>query len=228
MKHLACIMDGNRRWARQHSLQTLFGHKKGAEAIQHVVDFCLKQHISYLSLYTFSIENFNRSRRELEYLFRILTQEARKQLDKCLEQDVRIRFIGDCSLFPENVKPTIDELEDQTKHCKTLNLNFLFCYGARQEIISGIKNVLKKIKQGLLSEDDISEDTFMQHLWTGGIPEPDLILRTGGAVRLSNFLLYQAAYSEFYFLDCFWPEINNEHLQKALAYFKECKRNFGS
>jgi undecaprenyl diphosphate synthase len=221
-------MDGNRRWARQNSLKAFLGHQKGAKVIQQVINFCLENKISFLSLYTFSIENFNRSSQELDYLFSMLTEEAHKQLTTCLDRDVKIRFIGDRSLFPEHVKPTIDELEEKTKHCATLHLNFLFCYGAQQEIIHGIKTIIKKIKQGELSEDDVSEDTFAQYLWTGGIPEPDLIIRTGGATRLSNFLLYQAAYSEFYFLDCFWPEIKNDHLQKALAYFNTCKRNFGS
>lgn len=228
MKHLACIMDGNRRWARKNSLATLLGHKHGAQVIQHVLDFCLEHHIPYLSLYTFSIENFNRSTEECSYLFDLLAKEVTKNLGTFLEYGIRVRFIGDRSAFPISVKPAIEHVEEKTKHLNTLQLNFLFCYGARQEIIDGIKTVVKKVRQGLLSEDDISENSFMHHVWTAGIPEPDLIIRTGGAVRLSNFLLYQAAYSELYFLDCFWPDITKEHLLKALDYFKECKRNFGS
>jgi undecaprenyl diphosphate synthase len=131
-------------------------------------------------------------------------------------------------LFPKSIQPIIDEIELATQHFNALQINFLFCYGSRQEIIGGIKSLIKKIKAGLISEDEISEESFFQHLWTANIPEPDLIIRTGGAVRLSNFLLYQAAYSEFYFLDCFWPDIQEQHLVGALNYFNECKRNFGT
>lgn len=228
MKHLACIMDGNRRWAKQHKLQALLGHRQGAESIQRVIDFCLKNRIKYLSLYTFSIENFNRSKEECTYLFDLISTEVKNRLDDFIKYKIRVRFIGDRSLFPKSVKPAIDEIEAATQHLDALHINFLFCYGSRQEIIGGIKSLVKKVKDGLISEDDISEDLFNQHLWTADIPDPDLIVRTGGVVRLSNFLLYQAAYSEFYFLDCFWPEISEQHLQGALNYFNECKRNFGS
>ncbi len=228
MRHLACIMDGNRRWAKQNKLESLMGHRHGAESIQRVIDFCLKNRIEYLSLYTFSIENFNRSKKECTYLFNLVSTEVKNRLNDFIKHNIRVRFIGDRSLFPESVRPTIDEVEAKTKHLSRLQINFLFCYGSRQEIIGGIKSLFKKIKDGLISEDDISEDSFAQQLWTAGIPEPDLILRTGGVVRVSNFLLYQAAYSEFYFLDCFWPEISETHLQGALNHFNECKRNFGS
>lgn len=228
MKHLACIMDGNRRWAKQHKLESLMGHRRGAESIQRVIDFCLNNGINYLSLYTFSIENFNRSKKECTYLFNLISTEAKNRLSDFIEHKIRVRFIGDRSLFPESVKPTINEVEVETKHFDTLQLNFLFCYGSRQEIIGGIKSLVKKIKEGLISEEDISEDVFSQQLWTADIPEPDLILRTGGVVRLSNFLLYQAAYSELCFLDCLWPDISEHHLQEALDHFNTSKRNFGS
>lgn len=228
MQHLACIMDGNRRWAKQHKLRPFLGHRRGAASIRNVIAFCLKNGIKYLSLYTFSIENFNRSPEECKYLFTLIGKEAKKNLPEFLQNKVRVRFLGERSLFPEEVKPAVDQLEQETKNGDALNLNFLFCYGARQEIIGGIKALFRNVKEGLISEDDISETTFSRYLLTSGMPEPDLILRTGGAVRLSNFLLYQAAYSELYFLDCFWPDINETHLQAALDYFNNCKRNFGS
>lgn len=228
MKHLACIMDGNRRWARSRSLQPWIGHEQGAKSLKTVIKFCLQQKIEHLSLYTFSIENLNRSEIERSYIFNLIANEAKNHLSEFLQNDIKVRFIGENSLFPASVMPTIETLERETSHCMQLNLNFLFCYGSRQEIIGGIKKIIKKVKEGLISENDISENSFSQYLWTGGIPEPDLIIRTGGAVRLSNFFLYQAAYSEFYFLDCLWPDINEEHLYAAFNYFKTCKRNFGS
>jgi undecaprenyl diphosphate synthase len=228
MQHLACIMDGNRRWAREHKLEAFLGHKSGSRAIERVIEFCLKQKIRYLSLFTFSIENFKRSQEECSYLFTLLSSQIEKNIPKFIANDIRVSFIGDRSLFPEVVRPSIEQVETQTSHCNTLSINFLFCYGARQEIVGSLKTLIRKIQAGLISEDQISEETISAHLWTAGVPEPDLVVRTGGAVRLSNFLLYQAAYSEFYFLDCYWPDINETHLQSALEYFHASKRNFGS
>jgi len=228
MKHLAVIMDGNRRWAKKKGLRSFLGHRQGAKSIKKITDFCLKKGISYLSLYTFSIENFNRSEQERSYLFELIKNEALKQLDLFLKHGVRVRFLGERSLFPESIKSTIEEIEERTKDLDKLNLNFLFCYGSRQEIVDGIKKLFQKIKQGLISENDISEKELADCLWTAGMPEPDLIIRTGGAVRLSNFLLFQAAYSELYFLDCLWPEIDETHLQGAYDKFSASQRNFGS
>ncbi|MEX0939938.1 MAG: polyprenyl diphosphate synthase [Candidatus Babeliales bacterium] len=228
MQHLACIMDGNRRWAKKNSLRPWLGHRKGAESIREVIKFCLNNNIHYLSLFTFSIENFNRSKQECTYLFNLITQEAQNHLGEFIQNGIRVRFIGNRALFPESTKSIIEQLEHKTEQNTQLNVNFLFCYGARQEIIDAIKMVVRKVKAGLLAEDEISEASFFDYLWTRGVPEPDLIIRTGGAVRLSNFLLYQSAYSEFYFLDCLWPDISQVHLQKALGYFNDCKRNFGS
>jgi undecaprenyl diphosphate synthase len=228
MKHLAIIMDGNRRWAKKRSLQPWLGHRQGAEVIQKTIEFCLEKKISYLSLYTFSLENFNRSAQEQQYLFDLLIHEAPQQLGLFLKHGVKVCFIGERSLFPKHLLPTIRLLEENTQDCKNLQLNFLFCYGAQQEIISGVKKMIVDVKNGFLSEQDISEKTFSAYLWTATMPEPELIIRTGGAQRLSNFLLYQAAYSEFYFFDCLWPELEQTHLQKAFDSFTETQRNFGS
>lgn len=228
MQHLAIIMDGNRRWAYKRGLRPWFGHESGAEAIKCATTFCLKEKIRYLSLYTFSLENFKRSPQELNYLFDILSKQLMAQLDQFIQNDIRIRFIGDRSRFPDKLLPFIEIAEDKTAHCTTLHLNFLFCYGARQEIISGVKELLRRIKNGLLSETDINDEMLQQCFWTAGIPEPDLIIRTGGAKRISNFLLYQAAYSELYFLDCFWPDITESHLKEACYNFNQCQRNYGA
>lgn len=228
MHHLAIIMDGNRRWAKQRGLFAWDGHKHGVESIKRALSFCLKNNIPYLSLYTFSLENFKRSEQERSYLFNILANEVVKQLDHFIQYNIRVRFIGDRSLFPQEVRPAIEQVEEYTRHCKALNVQFLFCYGARQEIVASVKHIVQKVKAGLVSEDEISDELIHEHLWTCGIPEPDLIVRTGGAQRTSNFLLYQGAYSELYFLSCFWPDVTDEHLSQACDYFVQCKRNYGS
>lgn len=160
-------------------------------------------------------------------MFNLLSESGEKSLHDFVEQEVRIQFIGDRSLFPQKVIESCANLEQKTKGFTRLQLNILFCYGARQEIVAAVKTLYKKIKSGLLTEQDVSEEEFEKCFWMNGTPEPDLIIRTGGAKRLSNFLLYQAAYSEFCFLDCLWPEITEAHLTSALAGFQITKRNFG-
>ncbi len=228
LKHLACIMDGNRRWAKKRGLVPWRGHREGLEALQRVIDFCLEKDIPYLSLYTFSLENLGRSEQEKNYLFGVLAQEfERTKLDNLINQGVHVRFIGDRNYFPKNVVNLCENMERKTTHCDALNLNLLFCYGARQEIIDSVQRIVHDSKEGRLSEESISEELFSRYLWTSGIPDPDMIIRTGGLARLSNFLLYQSAYSELYFLDCLWPEITKEHLEKALENFNNRQRNFG-
>jgi len=227
INHIAFIMDGNRRWAKSRGLLQLYGHKEGVSTVKKVANFCLEKNIKYLSLYTFSIENFKRSEKEKAYLFNMLVKEARSFLQEFKEKGVRAEFVGDRSLFPDTVLPVCEELERETASCDNLYINFLFCYGARQEIISGVKKIAQKIKTGELSECDINETMLQDYLWSGNFPEPDLVVRTGGQVRLSNFLLYQAAYSEFCFLDCMWPELSESHLNSIFAKYVERQRNFG-
>ncbi|MFH1643839.1 MAG: polyprenyl diphosphate synthase [bacterium] len=227
MQHLAIIPDGNRRWAKQHLKESVWGHRKGTETVQTAIEFCIKKGIKHLSFYTFSLENFNRPEAEKNYLFNLLAENFGNELPKLIKEGVRVRFIGQSSLFPEKLKPVIQKIETATKHLSKLNLNLLFCYSGRQEIIEAVKNVAKKVKDGFMSLDDINEDSFYQNFWSSEIPEPDLIIRTSGRARLSNFLLYQAAYSEFDFLDCHWPEVTEKHLQKCFDKFKSTQRNFG-
>jgi len=228
IQHLAIVMDGNRRWARKNKLDVLLGHSKGGiDAVKRTVEFCLTRKISYLSLYTFSLENFKRTETEKSYLFNLMISEGENSFQEFIDQEIRICFVGDRSLFPEEVLKTCERLEKQTKQFTKLTLNILFCYGARQEIVCGIKSLYHKIKLGLLSEEDISEESLNDCLWTQGTPEPDLVIRTGGRKRLSNFLLFQSAYSEFYFLDCLWPEVQEQDLQNALDSFVHVIRNFG-
>jgi undecaprenyl diphosphate synthase len=228
IKHLAIIMDGNRRWAKKNGLKSFLGHKYGAEAAKRTVEFCLQENIRYLSLYTLSIENLNnRSEIEKEFIFSLLIDEATNYIEEYKKKGVRVKFVGDRSLYPEKVIPACNKIEEETKLGNILQVNLLFCYGARQEILSSVKSIVRRVISGEISQADITDELFTKSLWTNGTPEPELIIRTGSVHRLSNFLLYQAAYSEFYFLDCMWPEIETHHLEKALSKFKACQRNFG-
>lgn len=227
VKHLAVIMDGNRRWAKKRLFKPWIGHRHGVDSVRRTVGFCLDKGIEYLSLYTFSLENFQRPEDEKHFLFDILAAEALKELPSFLKRGIRIRFIGDRDRFPSSILTTIERVERETAHLTTLNVNFLFCYGARQELVGGVKHLVKKIQRGELSAENITEQELEDALWTAGIPEPDLIIRTGGAQRLSNFLLYQAAYAEFCFLDCLWPDISEQHLTNAVDAFTDRQRNFG-
>ncbi len=228
LQHLACIMDGNRRWAKERGLSSTEGHKKGIEMSKLIIEFCLEKKIPYLSLYIFSNENFRRTEQELKSIFGLMLQEANKGIEEFKKHDIRLRFIGDRSLFPEQLLPLLDQFEKETAHCKTLQASFLFCYGARQEIAAAAKNIAHKVKIDELAEDDITPELFADHLWTRELPEPDLIIRTGYVSRLSNFLLYQAAYSELYMLDCFWPDITKEKLQEAYDQYISSERRFGA
>ncbi|MFA5074668.1 MAG: polyprenyl diphosphate synthase [Candidatus Babeliales bacterium] len=228
MQHLAIIPDGNRRWAKKNKLQTFLGHKKGLSALKIAVEFCLKNNIKYLSFYAFSIENFNRSQTEKNYLFNyLLIEEFSSQLPELIKQEVSVRFLGKRDLFPINTCDLIAQTEEQTKNLKKLILNILFCYSAKNEISEAAKKIAQKVKAGILLEDQIDENLFSQHLLTVGIPDPDLIIRTSGEKRISNFLLFQASYSEFIFLDCLWPDITMADFDKCLHDFKNIKRNFG-
>jgi undecaprenyl diphosphate synthase len=228
LKHLACIMDGNRRWAAKQNLAKLLGHRQGMETINLVTDFCLAKKISYLSLYTYSIENLNnRTQEEQQYLFNTLAQEAASNVDDFIRKNVRMKFIGDKKLFPKSVQPICEKLEKETAHCTALEINFLLCYGGRQEIINAAKQIALQVAQGKLNPEDITPELFENNLWTSGTPHPELIIRTGAQRRLSNFLMYQSAYSELFFLDCMWPEISYEELEKALMHYHERQKNFG-
>ena len=227
IKHLACIMDGNRRWAMRQGLASWVGHKKGLDAVNRVIDFCLEKKIAYLSLYAFSIENLQRSQSEQRYLFEVLAQEALQDIELFKRKDISIRFLGDHTLFPASVRPVCTKIEQETAAGTALQVNFLLCYGGRQEIVDAAKRIACQVARGELDSESITTDVFETFLWASGIPFPDLIIRTGGQQRLSNFLLFQCAYSELYFLDCFWPDISYNDLESAHIYFNMCRKNFG-
>jgi undecaprenyl diphosphate synthase len=227
MKHLACIMDGNRRWAKKRGKLSVEGHKEGVETVKRVVRFCLDKNIQYLSLYTFSLENFKRPEVEKIYLFDLIATQAQRFIDLGTKDNVRILFVGDRSLFPSNIIPACERIERETAHGDKLTVNILFCYGGQQEIVAGVKSIVSQIKSGVLSEQDIDTALFKKNLWMHNMPEPELVIRTGGHKRLSNFLLFHVAYSELYFLDCMWPDLTEADLEKAIASYAQSERNIG-
>lgn len=227
MQHLAIIPDGNRRWAAKNKLKSIFGHKKGLDAVKVAIRVCIKNKIKYLSIYTFSLENFNRSEEEKSYLFNLLVNELAIQLQDFKKEGIRIRFIGDKNYFPGNVRQTIQKAEQETKDLDKLHLNLLFCYGSKNEIVNAARSLAQKVKSGEIKVEEIDEKSLSDSLWTSGMPDPDLIIRTSNLFRLSNFLLYQSAYSELMFLDCFWPEVTEPILQKCVDDFIQIQRNFG-
>jgi len=229
MQHLAVIPDGNRRWASQNKMASFFGHQKGLDVIKTAFQFCLKNGIKYFSLYAFSLENFRRDEAEKRYLFeQILAKAFTQQLPELIKHNIRVRFVGDRTLFPPSVREAIEQIEEQTRSFEALKVNILFCYGATAEITNAVKRIAALVRGGAIQLEDIDESMVRSALWTEDTPTPDLIIRTGGAVRLSNFMLYQAAYSEFMFLDDYWPAITEDHLQRCLEKFNTIKRNFGS
>lgn len=221
-------MDGNRRWAKKRSLIPWQGHKEGVEPVKRAVEFCVENDIPYLSLYAFSTENFKRSTEELNHLFGIIKEGlSDKDFNKLLSHGVKIKFIGERSLFPPDLIAKINETEQQTKNGDKLTLLILFCYGGRQELTASCREIARKVSAGHLKPEAITPELIEEHLWTAGIPSPDLVVRTGGEKRLSNFYPWQSTYSELLFLDKYWPDITKEDLAHIVRTFENRKRNFG-
>jgi len=221
-------MSGNRRWARQHDHTFLFGYQEGVKSIRRVITFCIERSIKYLSLYTFSLENFRRPEAQKKLIFNLLIKEAHKQVPELKKEGIRVCFVGDRSKFPKSVIESCTYIEKETAEESRLQVNLLFCYSGQQELVSGVKKIIADVQKGNLSKDMIDQSTLSEYLWTSDIPDPDLVFRPDGDHRLSGFFLYKSAYSELYFSDCLWPEVNEQQLQKAYDYFYRCQRNFGT
>lgn len=221
INHLALIMDGNRRWAKKRSLFASLGHRQGGKSVEMALNYCLDKNISYLSLYAFSLENLKRSKEEVSYLFGLI-DEARSKIDTFVSKGIKVCFIGDCSFLPEKTQKNCFEIEQATQQGDRLRCNILLCYGGQQEILSAVSLLVKKQVQS------ISLSVFKQHLWLGDIPDPDLIIRTGAVQRLSNFLLFQAAYAEIRFLDCLWPDLTEELLHATVLDAVHAQKNIGA
>ncbi|HJM69063.1 MAG TPA: polyprenyl diphosphate synthase [Candidatus Babeliales bacterium] len=227
IKHLACIMDGNRRWAKKRNLMPWDGHSEGVKTVKKVVGYCIDKKIEYLTLYLFSIENFKRSAEEKKYLFSVIAQQAEQEVPEYNAKGIKIRFIGQRDLFPDSVIQMCNRVEEQTAHNTNLTLNLLFCYGGQQEIVAGVQKCVQAAQDGELDASQLNVDTLKSYLWTGDVPDPDIIIRTGGASRLSNCLLFYAAYSQLYFLDTLWPDLSSEQLDQIIVEFNGGERNFG-
>ena len=232
MEHIAIILDGNRRWATEKELNPWLGHKKGAETVERLLDWCEKLNVKFVTLYTFSTENFRRSPEEIQEIMRIAEVEFRKLLldERIHRNKVHVKVIGHVNLLPPSLRQLIGDVEKATENYDNQFLNFAFAYGGRAEILDAAKIIAQKVKDGELTLDDVNESTFEKYLYTSHMPkqEPDLIVRTSGEERMSGFLLWQAAYSELCFLDVYWPDFRLIDLLRAIRTFQKRKRRYGA
>jgi tritrans,polycis-undecaprenyl-diphosphate synthase [geranylgeranyl-diphosphate specific] len=232
LEHIAIILDGNRRWASENDLNPWLGHEKGAETVEQLLDWCDKLGVKFVTLYTFSTENFRRSPQEVEEIMRIAEEKFRKLLtdERIHRNKVHVKVIGRVNLLPESLQKLIADVEETTANYDSQFLNFAFAYGGRAEIVDATKLIAEKVKNGELSLNDVDESTFEQYLYTSHMPkqDPDLIIRTSGEERLSGFLLWQSAYSELCFLDAYWPDFRFIDLLRAIRTFQKRKRRYGA
>ncbi len=226
-KHIAIIMDGNGRWAKKKSLNRISGHIKGVDAVREVVTACRELGIKVLTLYAFSIENWKRPQEEVNALMELLNSYLIKEVDEMLKNNIRLMAIGRLEDLPPNVLKTLVDTIKKTEKCDGMILNLALSYGGRSEIIHALKSILSDFKEGKVGLNDITPEYFSNHLWTSGLPDPDLLIRTSGEYRISNFLLWQLAYTELYVTDTLWPDFNREELLKAIADFQSRERRFG-
>ncbi len=227
-KHIAIIMDGNGRWAKERKLPRIAGHRKGAEVVKSIVKCCDDLGVKFLTLYTFSTENWKRPEKEINFLMGLLSWFLDKEIRNLKKNNARFLTIGNIERLPKKAREVIAKAKEQTKSNTGLNLVLALNYGARLEIIEAVKSICGDIKDKRLTETELNEDIFSGYLYTAGIPDPDLLIRTGGEMRLSNFLLWQLSYSELYVTDKVWPDFNKAELKKAVDNFQKRKRRFGN
>ncbi len=227
-QHVAIIMDGNGRWAKNRGLPRTAGHKKGAESLRRAMDACKKHGVKYLTVYAFSSENWKRPEAEINDLMQLLQHYLRHEMQTMHDNNVRLRFIGDLNHLDEHVREQVEDAAEQTKSNTQFNLIIALSYGGRQEIARAMQKLGADIAQGKIKVSDITEDSITNALDTCGLPEPDLLIRTGGEQRISNFLLWQSAYTEFYFCDTLWPDFGEKELEAALTDFAGRERRFGT
>ncbi len=227
--HLAVILDGNRRYARSLGLESWIGHKYGAEKVKEFLEWCWEIGIRMVTLYAFSTENFNRPRKEVEEIMKLAEKKFYEVIEnwKIHKYRVRVKAIGKLDLLPERVREAIRKAEEATKNYDRYFLNVAIGYGGRAEIVDAVKKIAQKVANGQLKVEDIDEKVIEEHLYTAGMPDPDLILRTSGEERLSGFLLWQSAYSELYFCDVYWPGIRKIDLLRAVRDYQKRERRFG-
>lgn len=226
-QHVAIILDGNGRWAKNKGMPRNYGHTAGAKNVEVMCEVAYHLGIKYLTLYAFSTENWNRPSTEVEALMKLLNTYLKNCIKRANKNDMRVRILGDISGLKENFQKTIIELEEATKENTGLNLQIALNYGSRDEIIRAMKKMVTDCNEGRLSVDEITEEKFETYLDTGEIPDPDLMIRTSGEQRLSNYLLWQLAYSEFYFTPVPWPDFDKAELEKAIEAYNQRDRRYG-
>jgi undecaprenyl diphosphate synthase len=220
-------MDGNGRWAKQHGKNRVFGHTNGVTAVRETSEACAELGVKHLTLYAFSTENWSRPQLEVTALMTLLLKTINSELKTLIKNDIRLGAIGDIDSLPKSVAKQLREAIDKTAGCKRMELILALSYSGKNEIVNAVKHIAQKVQNNLISLNDINEQLISDNLYTAGRPDPELLIRTSGEQRVSNFLLWQLAYAEFYFTDKFWPEFNKEELYKAIIDYQNRERRFG-
>lgn len=226
-KHLAIIMDGNGRWAKKQGKLRVFGHENGMKTVRKIIEATASLGIQYLTLYTFSSENWNRPKLEVEALMMLLIKGLKKEVEAMHKNNIRLNAIGDLESFPKNIQKELHKAMELTKENTRLTVTLALGYGSRQEIIEGVKKIALDVKNGIIAADNIDELLVNQYLYTQNMPDVDLLIRTSGEYRISNFLLWQIAYAELYFTEVLWPDFTEEHLHQAILDYQNRERRFG-
>lgn len=226
-QHLAIIMDGNGRWAKQKGLLRTFGHENGTKSVKTTVETCARLGIKNLTLYAFSTENWNRPKLEVDTLMKLLISSLKKELKTLMKNDIRLNAIGNLTNLPAKVQNELNEVIEKTTENKRMTLTLALSYGSREELIQVVKKISDKVKNNIISLDAIDETIINQHLYTHDLPDVDLVIRTSGEHRISNFLLWQIAYAEFYFTNVLWPDFTDDELYNAILSYQSRERRFG-
>ena len=226
-QHVAIIMDGNGRWAKKRHMPRTYGHKKGAEVLEQTLENCDHLGIRYLTVYAFSTENWARPYEEVQVIMNLFRQYLENSVEKCMKNNVRCRVIGERSKLSPDIQDAVSKLEEKTRDNTGITFIIAINYGGRDELCRGMRKMSEDVRDGKITSDIISEDTIKNYLDTADFPDPDLLIRTSGEQRLSNFLLWQLAYAEFYFTDTPWPDFNNEELIKAIEVYTSRDRRYG-
>ncbi len=225
--HIAIIMDGNGRWARKRGLPRVAGHKRGVDTVREITEACAEIGVNYLTLFTFSTENWSRPKDEVSTLMRLLLKSIKERCNELMENDIRLTTIGNVGSLPKEVQKELFDAMERTKQNKKMVLNLALSYSGRWEILEAIKSIANQAVEGKLNLNDINEKFISEHLTTKNFPDPDLLIRTSGEFRVSNFLLWQIAYTEFYITDVYWPEFKRKHLYEAIKSYQQRERRFG-
>ncbi len=227
INHVAIIMDGNGRWAQQHGHERSFGHEQGVEAVRKVLEFSKNNGIPYLTLYAFSTENWNRPKEEVELLMRLVTRTITREVDTFMKNGVRLLTTGRMEDLPEDCRKSMNDAAEITANNKNTTVIFALSYSGRAELVDTTKKIAREVAAGHLNPDDINDTTIQQHLYHPEIPDVDLLIRTGGDMRISNFLLWETAYAELYFSPVMWPDFREEHMKEILEQYTHRERRFG-